>query len=415
MVETILYLALNAFRMYLFIRFFALFLERCRSKRWIFGSCGVYFVINSVGYLFVNYDRLTLAVNIIGLLIIAIAGYRGSTAKKVIAVFACLGAAVLIEDIAWVLFVKGREGQAIGSVFFWVNFVLFLLEIVIEKTVRLRKEGNVSPYKGIMLIGISVGSILLSMIIIEAAYRNPILPVVALCLLLAMDVAVFYFYEKLLDDYEKQKNEEMYRLQLSMYQKQLKLMQNANDAYKSMRHDMKQHLTMVTGYIQNDEKKKALEYMAKMGGYASQGNQYVRTGNAGIDSIFNYFIEEVNRSGGSIATDMKIPEGLPVDDFDMNVILSNLLLNACEAIQECGRKEIRAVMKFDRGILKISIENTYHGVIRTKEEEYLSTKQEKGEHGIGLGSARRAVEKYGGKMKVTHTEDRFKVDIFLYV
>lgn len=415
MAETILYLASNAFRMYLFIRFFGLFLERRRSKRWIFGSCGVYFVINSAGYLFINFDRLTLAINIIGLLIIAIAGYRGSIVKKVIAVFAYLGVAVLIEDIAWVLFLKEREGRAIGSVFFWVIFVLFLLETAIEKTVRLRKEGNVSPYKGVMLIGISVGSILLSMIIVEAAYRNPILPVMASCLLLAMDVAVFYFYEKLLDDYEKQKNEEMYRLQLSMYRKQLKLMQNANDAYKSMRHDMKQHLAMVTGYIQKDENEKALEYIAKMGGYAGQGNQYVRTGNEGIDSIFNYFVEEVNRSGGSIVTDMKIPEGLSVDDFDMNVILSNLLLNACEAIRECSRKEIRAVMKFDRGILKIHIENTYHGVVRQTEEGYLSTKKEKGEHGIGLASVRRTVEKYGGEMKVSHTEDWFKVDILMCI
>lgn len=415
MAGTAFYLVLNAFRISIFIRFFNLFLKRDRSKQWIFCSCVFYFVVNSAGYLFLNNDELTVAINIVGLLIIVFTGYQGRIAKKFIAVFACFGVAVLTEDMAWVIFLKGKDGQAIEFAFFWAIFLLFFLEILIEKTIKMRKEANVSVYKGVMLIMISVGSILLSGIIIEGFYKKPVLIVIAVCILLAIDVAVFYLYEKLLDDYEKRKNEEMYQLQLSMYQNQLKIMQNANDTYKSLQHNMKQHLAMVTSYLQNDEKEKALEYMSKMNGYVNQGSRYVRTGNEGIDSIFNYIIGEVNESGGSIVTEIKIPEGLTVDDFDINVILSNLLLNACEAIRQCRKKEIQTVMKYDRGVLRISIENTYNGVIKQKGDEYLSTKQEKGEHGIGLISVRRTVEKYGGELEISHTEDRFKVNILLYI
>lgn len=34
----------------------------------------------------------------------------------------------------------------------------------------------------------------------------------------------------------------------------------------------------------------------------------------------------------------------------MNVIMSNLLLNACEAIPKCSRKEIQAMMENDMRI-----------------------------------------------------------------
>lgn len=412
---TVFYLVLNAFRIYILIRFFDLFLKQGRAKWWIYVSCAVYFAVNSAGYLIINNDKLNLMLNVGGMMIIALTGYQGRIIKKAIVGFACLGISVLAEDMAWVIFVKGKSDQMVEFGFFFYAIVFFVLEIIIEKTVRLRKEANVSPYKGVMLIVISVGSIFLSGIIIEGFYQSPILLVMALCILLAIDVAVFYLYEKLLDDYEKRKNEEMYRLQLSMYQNQLKLMQNTNDTYKSMRHNMKQHFAMVTGYLQNDEREKALEYLFKMSGYVDQGSKYISTGNEGIDSIFNYIIGEVNESGGSIVTEIKVPEGLSVDDFDMNVILSNLLLNACEAIRQCEKKEIQAVMKYDKGVLKISIENTYNGVIKQKGEEYLSTKQEKGEHGIGISSVRQTVGKYGGEMRIEHTEDQFKVDIFFYV
>ena len=38
-------------------------------------------------------------------------------------------------------------------------------------------------------------------------------------------MVIFYLYEKILKDSEKEKNEKIYELQLAMYQKQLEIMQ----------------------------------------------------------------------------------------------------------------------------------------------------------------------------------------------
>ena len=94
--------------------------------------------------------------------------------------------------------------------------------------------------------------------------------------------------------------------------------------------------------------------------------------------------------------------------------LSEIYYFVC-AVSKCDKKVIHAAMRYDRGALKISVQNTYNGELEQKGEELLSTKQEKAGHGIGLWSVRKAVEKYGGMMEISHTEEIFKVDILLYI
>ena len=172
---------------------------------------------------------------------------------------------------------------------------------------------------------------------------------------------------------------------------------------------------MLSGYIEKGEEKKAIEYLEKMNNYIGAGRQYVDTGNECIDCILNYIIDEVNKMGGNIKTDIKIGENLLIEDFDINIILSNLLLNACEAIKKSEKKEIMAALKYDRGALKIRIHNTYTGTIIRNGDNFQSTKENKDGHGMGLANVRQAVDRYGGEMKTDYSEEEFYVGILLYI
>ena len=57
--------------------------------------------------------------------------------------------------------------------------------------------------------------------------------------------------------------------------------------------------------------------------------------------------------------DIQIPEQLDMSPFDSNVILSNLFENACNAVQEVKDPRLYIRMKYDRGILCITMRNTY--------------------------------------------------------
>lgn len=415
MPEVIFYLLLNAFRVYIMYRFVGLFFGHERQKKWLACVYFIFYMINSSGYLILNNDMVNLAINIGGLLLVIILGYQGNIWRKLLTVVASYGINLLTEDMAWVIFVKGKSDQMAEFGFFFSVFILFLLEIIIEKTIRLRKGIEIPSYKDLFLALISIGSMFICVILIEGVYQHIILLIVSLCVLILINIAVFYFYEKMLDDYAKQKDDEIYRLQLTMYQNQLQIMQSTNDAYKIMRHDMKHHMILISDYIKNNENEKALQYLDKINYYVDSGKQYVKTGNESIDSIFNYIIDEVHRNGGTVNADIKVAEEMVIDDFDINVILSNLLLNSCEAICMCDKKEIQAVMKYDRGILFIKISNTYNGVIEQKGGEFSSTKQDNKDHGIGLASVRRMVEKYSGDMHIEYTDEEFIVRIAMYI
>lgn len=415
MIEVLFYLFLNALRIYTIHRFVGLFFHKSSQRRFMAYYYLAYYVVNSAAYLLVDFDKLNLAINVFGLLLVVIVSYEGNYKRKLLSVLASIGMALLTENIAWVIFLKGKDEQMLEYALFFSVFALFLLELIIEKTIRFHKGIELSFYKELLLILTFIGSMFVANVLIEGFYHNKLLLIISLCVLLMVNIAMFYLYEKLLDDYAKQKEEEIHRLQLVMFQNQLEIMRSANDVYKNMRHDMRHHTLMLSEYIGKGEKEKALKYLEKMNSYIETGRQYVDTGNECIDSIFNYVIDEVNKIGGNINTDIKIGEDLLIDDFVINVILSNLLINACEAIQKSKKKEINVSVRFDRGALKIRVCNTYAGTIIKNSKGFQSTKENKEGHGIGLASVRQSVESYGGEMKIDYTEEEFCVDILLYL
>ena len=415
MLEISSYLILNALRTYLLYRFVSLFFEEYQKNKYVLFEYVVYFLINSVEYLCHNSDIINILISIGGLFFVIFTGYKGSFQRKVLSLIAVCGLALLTENVAWVIFVKDKDVQMAEIGFFFSVFIFFILEMLIEKTVMFRRGIELSFKKDLMLVLISAGSMFIANVMIEGTYNNNILLVGALCVLLFINIIIFYLYDKLMNDYVKEKEKEMYGLQLTMYRNQLKILQNANDTYKTLRHDMKHHIMLLSTYIEKDEKEKALEYIGKINSYSVAGKLYVDTGNECIDSILNYMMDAVGKIGGNLITDIRIPQSLPMNDYDINIILSNLLLNAYEAIQKSERKRIELTLQYDRGIMKVKIVNDYDGILRENDNVLLTTKEKQFEHGVGLLSVKRTVEKYGGKMLIDYTEDVFEVNLFIYL
>lgn len=138
MLETIFYLLLNLFRVYIMYRFVGLFFERSKQKKGLLYGYLVFYTVSSFESLFLQNDWINLVTNIGGFLLVTILMYQGSIKRKLLATVAGCGIALLAEDIAWVIFVKGLGAQLLEFGFFFSVFILFLLEIIIEKTVRLR-------------------------------------------------------------------------------------------------------------------------------------------------------------------------------------------------------------------------------------------------------------------------------------
>ena len=78
-------------------------------------------------------------------------------------------------------------------------------------------------------------------------------------------------------------------------------------------------------------------------------------------------------------------------------------------------KWLSVVLNYEKGVLFIQIQNSYHIVRKDADGNYLTTKQETQNHGIGLKNVRRIVNQNHGTMQITDSDRIFDVKVMLYV
>ncbi|GFI45630.1 sensor protein FixL [Lachnospiraceae bacterium] len=392
-----------------------IFFDKDSEKSYTYILYFCYFAVHSLCYLCLDFNSINLAVNWAALFLVVKTGYEGGGQRKTLAVVLGMGIGLASENLAWMLFINGRPKSWEGFGMFFSVFCFFILEVIVEKTVKMEKELEAPALENFILIFIPAGSIYIANELVGSSGGRTAPLAVSLCFLLIVNVFVFYLYENIMERYLSQKDREMTMLQIEMYRKQLLVMKNADTACRALRHDMKHHTLMVSEYIREQEYQKALAYLGKMNSSIGSSGGCVSSGNETVDSILNYIKEETDKMGGRSVIHVGNLERVLIDDFDINVVLSNLLSNACEAMEKAGRRELAVHVEYDRGSLVICISNTYNGVLNQKDGKYLTTKKEWKGHGIGLASVKRTVDKYGGEMKIDFTREKFQVMVLMFV
>ena len=100
-----------------------------------------------------------------------------------------------------------------------------------------------------------------------------------------------------------------------------------------------------------------------------------------------------------------------INIIDLCVLVGNLLDNAIEACQKIDKqKRIQVSFKQEGNFLNVIIKNTY---IDEKNNDLLTTKDNKLNHGYGIKSVRSIVEKYEGTFKIIKNNGYFIVSVLL--
>lgn len=99
----------------------------------------------------------------------------------------------------------------------------------------------------------------------------------------------------------------------------------------------------------------------------------------------------------------------------MMVILGNLLDNAITAAsQKTEGAFISVQVSYEKGMLFITVENSYSGKLREWNGHFLTTKSNREQHGYGLHNIKKVLEPYHGIMEFEHTDHVFTVNIVMY-
>lgn len=198
-----------------------------------------------------------------------------------------------------------------------------------------------------------------------------------------------YRIEKIAEEYEKE-NQRLREEQIhNLYQ----IGREAN----RLRHDMGSKINVVYGQMKKKAYQEAEENLKKMG---AEWNDYLEipedTGNEGLNAALikaSHACREKNiRFHYAVLGNVN-----GIDSLDMGNLIHNLLKNgieACEQVQ--SRRELELVIRRDRELVEIEIDNTIQGSIMKFNPLFQTSKKEKEKHGFGMETIREIVERYHG-------------------
>ena len=415
----IAYLVTNLFNLYVIKKFMDVFF-RIKKGYGIYAFIGylLYYIITSAIYLIFDIPLLNAAVNVI--LMFGITLFYDSGIKKKIWSVVFLYLVLALVELAITIMTLNSGFNWMTSLgysnIFWLfamKLIQFAMVLLIHSIVKIKSTGEVPVPFLLTSIFLPVLSIfmLMKISIIENIQARTI--VTMTILLFLINTAVFFMYDSYSVLYERQLQAVLVEQESQFYYHQCQLMKESAEDVKDFRHDLNNHMMMLSELLDHGKTDEAQDYIHSLTKQTKELTfLFSQSGNIVIDSIINYKLRNIS-TACDIEVDTIVPTELPVEIVDLSMILTNLLDNALRALAQIEKGKLVVITHYKKGILYIIVRNSYNGDVRYENGEIITTKRD-GDHGRGLKLVEKAIDKYDGLLKIDHTDDLFSVEALLY-
>lgn len=413
----IIYLLLNIVWVYILYRFSTFFFDHnYQSKKLLLFSYILFYVLNSSIHWLFHEPLLNMLTSFAGLFVILL-NYKGSMLKRLLAIALIYIMSMLCDIITTVTFSKyylGEDPKVANTAIAYL--LLFILEIAIEHIFTLKKVQKIKYSHWLALMGVPVSSIIIICILEVNGYTANQINIIIILLLLGINILIFSLYNALQNFYLKELEHKYIEKQLDAYAAQMDVMVKSQDKINAIQHDLKHHLNTIRALVDAKQYQDINIYLHSMEDYMTECSGYHYSAHHVIDSILNYMLNHIRTEFQTLAIDIQVPEALNINHFDISIVLGNLLSNAIAASLASESKALKLYMKLDKGVLFMTLENSFENKLLYQNNRYLSTKKttKNEKHGLGLENVKTIVEKYNGKLEIHHNAHLFQVHIVMY-
>lgn len=181
-------------------------------------------------------------------------------------------------------------------------------------------------------------------------------------------------------------------------------LQQQEQQVRQIRHDLRNHLTVIQGLLQKGDPQRALHYVDQMAGSTVLKGNKRFCDNETANVVLSAKAEAMDQLG--ITTDFSVilPRNLGMADPDLAALLGNALDNAIESVQKTTVKRITLRCRVDKGLLMLRLENAVGGKVN---HDLSTTKPDKSAHGFGLPGMREIAQRYHGSLEAGVEDGRF--------
>lgn len=315
--------------------------------------------------------------------------------------------------------------HAIGSkLLYW--FIIRFLLICIKGTRDKRNFGNTSNFYeyGLCLVPLGsiiiFGSVLDVLWLTEVSFWQEARIVLCAAVLVCMNVLIFWIYDR-----HQQMMININNLQLRLQgeeadNKYYHMLNKQNEDMRILRHDIKNHLLAIKGYIVEGKTHDGEIYIDEL----LQSKGLLTPKRWCHDPLLNTIIQryyDICRAHAvNFSADIRLNSTEFLQPMDVVAIFGNLLDNASSAASMCedGYVEIDCRVDEKKHESHIQIINTCsQDPVSDGKGQWSTTKQDKGKHGYGLKSVENAITHYNGFLKTFYQQNdkTFHVFIILHI
>lgn len=309
-----------------------------------------------------------------------------------------------------------EPGGALRTIgLFITKFMFFLIaQIIIRKFKKSSYVLNFDEWIGLCLIFLISALTLFSVAQMQYDNSGSGINIIVLIYGIALiNIAVFIFINKIT---KKNKQLTMMKVMAVHSDEQSKAFKSIEEIYKSMKimkHDMKNEWIVVYQALTEGKIDEAKAVAKKMlDSKIDSFKEYVDISNPSINAILNYKLNYAVQNGIKV-TSCITEDFDDFEDYDITVLIANLLDNAIEAEAFVRDPFIDIMITTKMNYLGIVVSNKIDKSVLKFNKDLKTTKSDTDNHGLGTKGIEQICEKYNGMLDYYEKENLFVADVML--
>lgn len=415
----------SAIIFYVLIR---LFEPRFKNPSMIIGVTVSYLIISLTTVFFNSLSSYLAILDVIALfmyIIFSLILFKGNVLYKVI-VLVIVMCIIMVINISVNVFMSAvfkvpperlldsKDTIRAVSLFMTKFFFFMIVSMVVNKIKN--KKVTLKPNEWICVVAVFIMSVIVLISAIEIQYSQEYrkFNMIALVYCISIiNVITVIFVNKLV---QKNKSETMLEFMKIHEEEQKKAFQSIEQMHKNiqiLRHDMKSEWIVINQAINSGDYDYAKSISEKMiGSKIKAFEDMITVSNPALNAFLNYKINMAMDGGINISSYIQ-DDFDAFEDYDIIMLLSNLLDNAIEAVENLDEPCINIVITTKANYLSVVISNTIRESVLSKNPTLKSTKQNAARHGLGTKSVKQICDKYDGMIDYYEKDDMFIADAML--
>ena len=238
--------------------------------------------------------------------------------------------------------------------------------------------------------------------------------VIILLILLIFCMGVFGIYMKY---QENEKEKQILLARERVMSDNYALLKKEQEENRRHIHEFRHELEYLYQCLRSREYEAGEAYLEKKSReIGEQQKEQLWTGSGCIDFLVNKTRVQAGEKGIRCEPEVNVLE-IPIEEYDLFMILSNLLENAVEAAQQCeeGERYIRLQIFTVNRMFFLLVENSYEKEPEERDGRFVTSKGDRSAHGWGLENVKETVKRYGGECEIRYGNQVFSLQIILGV